>query len=72
MAKNDFLTTTGTQRCRWFRAFATRSKNEPYGIIYSVEEDQVTIFSVMNLKRKPSHWKSRTYTVNNLQFLLIG
>ncbi|PKD42771.1 type II toxin-antitoxin system RelE/ParE family toxin [Rhodohalobacter barkolensis] len=32
----------------------------PYGIIYSVEEDQITIFAVMNLKRKPGYWKSRT------------
>jgi toxin ParE1/3/4 len=32
----------------------------PYGIIYSVEEDQITIFAVMNLRRKPGYWKSRT------------
>ncbi|MDI6400573.1 type II toxin-antitoxin system RelE/ParE family toxin [Balneolaceae bacterium ANBcel3] len=31
-----------------------------YGIIYSVEEDQITIFAVMNLRRKPGYWKSRT------------
>ena len=32
----------------------------PYGIIYSIEEDQITIFAVMNLRRKPGYWKSRT------------
>ena len=32
----------------------------PYGMIYSVEEDQITIFAVMNLKRKPGYWKTRT------------
>jgi hypothetical protein len=32
----------------------------PYGIIYSDEEGQITIFAVMNLKRKPGYWKSRT------------
>lgn len=32
----------------------------PYGIIYSFEEDQITIFAVMNLRRKPGYWKSRT------------
>jgi plasmid stabilization system protein ParE len=31
----------------------------PYGIIYSYEKDQITIFAVMNLKRKPGYWKSR-------------
>jgi toxin ParE1/3/4 len=32
----------------------------PYGIIYSGQEDQITIFAVMNLKCKPGYWKSRT------------
>jgi len=32
----------------------------PYGIIYSVEANQIVIFAVMNLKRKPGYWKSRT------------
>jgi len=32
----------------------------PYGIIYSVEEKQITIFAVMNLRRKPGYWESRT------------
>ncbi|MBO6524988.1 MAG: type II toxin-antitoxin system RelE/ParE family toxin [Balneolaceae bacterium] len=32
----------------------------PYGIIYSVKEDLITIFAVMDLRRKPGYWKSRT------------
>jgi len=32
----------------------------PYGIIYSVQEDRITIFAIMNLRRKPGYWKSRT------------
>ena len=31
----------------------------PYGIIYSAEADQIIIFAVMNLKRKPGYWESR-------------
>jgi len=31
----------------------------PYGIIYSVEVDQIIIFAVMDLRRKPGYWKSR-------------
>ena len=32
----------------------------PYGIIYWAEADQIVIFAVMNLRRKPGYWKSRT------------
>lgn len=32
----------------------------PYGIIYSVEEERITIYAVMNLRRKPGYWESRT------------
>lgn len=32
----------------------------PYGIIYSVENDLITIFAIMNLRRKPGYWKTRT------------
>ena len=32
----------------------------PYGIICSDEKDPITIFAVMNLKRKPGYWRSRT------------
>ena len=31
----------------------------PYGVIYSVEGDQILIFAVMALRRKPGYWKSR-------------
>ena len=32
----------------------------PYGIIYSVAEELIAIFAVMDLKRKPGYWKLRT------------
>lgn len=32
----------------------------PYGIIYTVEDNLITIFAVMNLRRKPGYWKPRT------------
>jgi hypothetical protein len=32
----------------------------PYGIIYSVGDNLITIYAVMNLRRKPGYWKSRT------------
>jgi len=32
----------------------------PYGIIYSVEDELITIFAIMNLRRKPGYWESRT------------
>lgn len=32
----------------------------PFGIIYSVEDELITIFAVMNLRRKPGYWESRT------------
>lgn len=31
----------------------------PYGIIYSVKDESITILAVMNLKRKPGYWDSR-------------
>ena len=31
----------------------------PYGIIYAVEDDHITIFAVMDLRRKPDYWKHR-------------
>jgi mRNA-degrading endonuclease RelE of RelBE toxin-antitoxin system len=30
-----------------------------HGVIYSVDDDIITIFAVMNLKQKPGYWKSR-------------
>jgi plasmid stabilization system protein ParE len=32
----------------------------PYGIVYSVENELIKIFAVMDLRRKPSYWKHRT------------
>lgn len=32
----------------------------PYGVIYSVEADEIVIFAVMDLRRKPDYWISRT------------
>lgn len=32
----------------------------PYGIIYSVEDDLIKIFAVMDLRQKPGFWKPRT------------
>lgn len=31
----------------------------PYGIVYTVEEDIIKIFAVMNLRQKPGYWESR-------------
>ncbi|MDZ7657650.1 type II toxin-antitoxin system RelE/ParE family toxin [Fodinibius sp.] len=31
----------------------------PYGIIYTVEDDLITIFAFMNLRQKPGYWESR-------------
>ena len=32
----------------------------PYGVIYSVKANQIIIFAIMDLRRKPDYWKSRT------------
>jgi toxin ParE1/3/4 len=50
--------TSGTKITKTERRFLV--SRFPYGIIYSVEDDQVIIFAVMNLRRKPGYWKSRT------------
>jgi plasmid stabilization system protein ParE len=31
----------------------------PYGVVYTVEEDLITIFAIMNLRQKPNYWESR-------------
>ncbi len=31
-------------------------KNFPYGIIYSVDKNEIYIVAVMHLKRKPDYW----------------
>ncbi len=50
--------TAGTKITKTERRFLV--SRFPYGIIYSVEERLITIFAVMNLRRKPGYWKSRT------------
>ncbi len=32
----------------------------PDGIVYATEEDSILILAVMNLRREPGYWKSRT------------
>ncbi len=32
----------------------------PYGIIYSIEQNEVFILAVMHLRRHPDYWKKRT------------
>ncbi|MDZ7773181.1 MAG: type II toxin-antitoxin system RelE/ParE family toxin [Balneolaceae bacterium] len=32
----------------------------PYGVIYSVEDDLIKIFAIMDLRQKPGYWKPRT------------
>ena len=31
----------------------------PYGVIYSIEHDEVSILAVMDLRRHPDYWKNR-------------
>lgn len=31
----------------------------PYGILYSIESDEIFILAVMNLHQNPDHWKYR-------------
>jgi toxin ParE1/3/4 len=31
----------------------------PYGVIYSIEHDEIFILAVMHLRRHPDYWKSR-------------
>jgi toxin ParE1/3/4 len=32
----------------------------PYGILYSVNADNIRILAIMNLKRRPTYWVGRT------------
>ncbi len=31
----------------------------PYGIVYSIKDDEIIILAVMQLNRKPDYWKNR-------------
>ena len=31
----------------------------PYGILYTVEEDEILILAIMHCSREPNYWKSR-------------
>jgi plasmid stabilization system protein ParE len=41
-----------TRRCR--------TKRFPYGVVYSVEENDLIIVAIMHLSRKPGYWKDRS------------
>ena len=36
-----------------------KTKRFPYGIVYSVEEDEIVVIAVAHLHRSPSYWKKR-------------
>ena len=36
-----------------------RTNRFPYGIVYSVQGDDVLVLAVMHLHRKPGYWKDR-------------
>ncbi len=31
----------------------------PYGVLYSVEEDEIYVLAIMNLNKEPGYWKDR-------------
>jgi toxin ParE1/3/4 len=31
----------------------------PYGVVYSIEQDEIFILAVMHLRRHPDYWKKR-------------
>lgn len=37
------------------------ASNFPYGVIYAVENDHVTILAVAHLRRKPGYWRGRLH-----------
>ena len=55
IAKQPFSGTKVTEKEQRFLV-----SDFPYAIIYSVENDLITIFAAMDLRRKPGYWKYRT------------
>jgi len=41
------------------RARRCRLSRFPYGLIYQIRKDEIVIFAVMHLHRKPGFWKGR-------------
>jgi plasmid stabilization system protein ParE len=35
------------------------AKRFPYGIVYRIDQDEILIFAVMQLNRKPNYWLDR-------------
>jgi len=42
---------------RGIRRFRTRTF--PYGIVYTVRQDQILVLAVMHLHRRPGYWRNR-------------
>ncbi len=40
--------------------------NFPYGVIYALHDEKITIIAVMDLRRKPGYWKGRSETMETI------
>jgi len=36
-----------------------RTRRFPYGLIYTIESDQIVVHAVMHLHRRPEYWRDR-------------
>jgi plasmid stabilization system protein ParE len=36
-----------------------RTKRFPYGLVYTIEREQIVIHAVMHLHRRPEYWRNR-------------
>ncbi len=65
MGKGALLVyTTNVVETKIPNEFDYRTKEEmlnifPYGVLYSIEADQIYILAVMNLNKDPDYWKYR-------------